>query len=93
LSQVETAMLVYIPSPLRSYTKNADKVTATGGTLDQVLRQLDITYPGIRFRIVTEQDHVRKHIKIFVNEELTEDLSTPVQADDRIYIVCALSGG
>ena len=86
-------MLVYIPSPLRSYTNNADKVTATGGTLDQVLGQLDSTYPGIRFRIITEQDSVRKHIKIFVNETLTEDLSTPVQTDDRIHIVCALSGG
>lgn len=86
-------MLVYIPSPLRSYTKNTDKVTATGGTLDQVLRQLDSTYPGIRFRIITEQDSVRKHIKIFVNEELTEDLSSPVHTDDRIHIVCALSGG
>ena len=86
-------MLVYIPSPLRSYTKNAAKVTATGGTLDQVLRQLDSTFPGIRFRIITEQDSVRKHIKIFVNEEQTEDLSTPVHTDDRIHIVCALSGG
>ena len=86
-------MLVYIPSPLRSYTKNADKINTEGATLDEVLRQLDKSYPGMRFRIINEQDRVRKHIKIFVNEELTEDIYVPVQANDRIHIICALSGG
>ena len=86
-------MLVYIPSPLRSYTKNADKINTEGATLDEVLRQLDKSYPGMRFRIINEQDRVRKHIKIFVNEELTEDIYVPVQVNDRIHIICALSGG
>jgi hypothetical protein len=26
-------------------------------------------YPGIRFRIINEQDEIRRHIKIFVNRE------------------------
>jgi len=86
-------MLVYVPPPLRSYTKNAHQVNAAGSTLDEILWQLDQSYPGIRFRIIDEQDRVRRHIKLFVNEELTEDLATPVQAGGRIHIICALSGG
>lgn len=86
-------MVVYIPSPLRSYTKGAKRVDAQGKTVDEVLRQLDRLYPGIRFRIIDEQDRVREHIKIFVNEELTGNLSAAVQDKDRIHIICALSGG
>ena len=86
-------MIVYIPSPLRSYTKNAEKVQTEGASLNEALHGLDKTYPGIRFRMVNEQDRVREHIKIFVNEELTEDLSLRLSASDRIHIICALSGG
>jgi molybdopterin converting factor small subunit len=86
-------MLVYIPSPLRSYTGQADTVTAAGATVSAVLEHLNEIYPGMRFRIVDEQDRLRRHIKIFVNAEAVDDLSTPIGPDDRIHIVCALSGG
>ena len=86
-------MLVYIPSPLRSYTGQVDTVEATGATLSAVLHDLNESYPGMRFRIIDEQDRLRRHIKIFVNAAAVEDLSTPTGPDDRIHIVCALSGG
>ena len=70
-----------------------NKVSALGATLNEVLQHLDKSYPGIRFRMINEQDRVRAHIKIFINETLTEDLSTPVHANDRVHIICALSGG
>jgi sulfur-carrier protein len=54
---------------------------------------LDARYPGFRFRIVTEQDRIRPHIRIFVNDEQAEELMAPLDPGDRIYIVCALSGG
>ena len=36
-------------------------------TLAELLADLDRRYPGIRFRMIDEQDAVRRHIKIFVN--------------------------
>ena len=86
-------MLVHIPSALHSYTHGARTVDIAGATVDELLRRLDHVYPGIRFRVVDEQDRIRRHIKLFVNEELTDELSVPLHEDDRVHIVCALSGG
>jgi molybdopterin converting factor small subunit len=86
-------MNVHIPSALRSYTNQQSEVHANGATLGDVLSSLDARYPGLRFRIVTEQDRIRPHIRIFVNDEQAWELLAPVHADDHIYIVCALSGG
>jgi molybdopterin converting factor small subunit len=86
-------MTVYIPTALRSYTAQQSDVQVDGATLADVLTALDRRYPGIRFRIVTEQDRIRPHIRIFVDEEQLQDLSAPLQRTDSVYIVCALSGG
>jgi len=84
---------VYIPSALRSYTKQKSEVEAEGRTLAEVLSALDRRYPGLRFRIITEQDTIRQHIRIFVNEKQARDLSVALQPDAQIHIICALSGG
>lgn len=86
-------MTIHIPSALRSYTKQAAEVQAEGSTLAEMLSALDTRYPGFRFRIVTEQDRIRPHIRIFVNDQQTHELQTPLGREDCIYIVCALSGG
>ena len=86
-------MKVYIPSPLRSYTQQMDEVVAQGATLADLLTDLDRLYPGLRFRIIDEQDGIREHIKIFVNREQAVDLGTPVRPEDEVSILCALSGG
>jgi len=86
-------MTVYIPTALRSYTAQQGDVQVDGATLADVLTALDRRYPGIRFRIVTEQDRIRPHIRIFANEEQVQDLSAPLHQTDTVYIVCALSGG
>lgn len=85
-------MKVYIPSQLHSYTGKAE-IEATGATVDEALRNLDGRYPGLRFRIIDEQDHVRDHIRIFLNSEQVFDLTTPVSPQDEVRIVGALSGG
>jgi len=86
-------MTVYIPGPLRSYTAGAIAVTATGCDVADLLADLDRHFPGIRFRMIDEQDGIRQHIKIFVNQELVRDIRAPLQPGDQVHIICALSGG
>ena len=86
-------MKVRIPSPLRSYTAQQSVVDADGGDLDALLLDLDQRYPGIRFRMVDEQGRIRKHMKVFVNDEPVRDLDTRVDPRDEITIMQALSGG
>jgi len=84
---------VRIPDPLRSYTQQQSVVEADGETVSALLADLDTRYPGIRFRMVDEQDRIRKHMKVFVNDESVRDLTTPVTGRDEITIMQALSGG
>ncbi len=86
-------MTIHIPSALRSYTAQHSEVPVNGATLAEALAALDHRFPGIRFRIVTEQDTIRPHIRIFVNDVQFQDLSAPLSKADTVYIVCALSGG
>ena len=85
-------MKVLIPGALRSYTESSESV-ATGATLSAVLADLDRQYPGIRFRMIDEQDRIRRHIRIFVNGEQVRDLSQRLRVTDEVVIVQALSGG
>jgi molybdopterin converting factor small subunit len=86
-------MNVLIPSPLRSYTADRSRVEAEGSTLGEVLHDLDRQFPGIRFRMIDEQERMRRHVRFFVNGAQTFDLETPVAPDDEVFIVQALSGG
>ena len=86
-------MKVLLPSPLASYTANRREVEAAGATLDELLRDLDRRYPGIRFRVVDEQDAIRPHIKIFVNREQASGIARALGPGDEILVVAALSGG
>ena len=85
--------IVRIPDPLRSYTDQAKVVEANGATVGDLLLDLDAQFPGIRFRMVDEQDTIRKHMKVFVNDESVRDLATPLTAADEVTIMQALSGG
>lgn len=86
-------MKVLIPGPLRSYTDERSEVEAHGATLDEVLRDLDQRYPGIRFRMIDEQDAVRRHMRVFVNGDQAGALDVPLKGSDEVIILQALSGG
>lgn len=85
-------MKVLIPSALRSYTERGE-IEAHGATLAALLADLDRRYQGIRFRIVDEQDQIRRHIRIFVNGTQVHHLAHTLTANDEVVIVQALSGG
>ena len=85
-------MKVLIPSPLRSYT-TVREVDAAGATLADLLADLDRQYPGLRFRVIDEQDRMRPHMRFFINGEQVFDLTRPLRPTDAVQIVQALSGG
>ena len=86
-------MKVGIPSVLASYTAGVRSVEADGGTIAELLFDLDARYPGIRFRMVNEADVLRPHMRVFVNRESVVDLGRPLAATDEVVILQALSGG
>jgi molybdopterin synthase sulfur carrier subunit len=85
-------MKVLIPGPLLSYTQQRE-VEAAGTNLSELLADLDRQYPGLRFRIIDEQDRMRAHMRFFVNGEQAFDITRPLRPNDSVQIIQALSGG
>jgi len=86
-------MRIYVPTPLQTYTERKGQVDLEAATLAALLAELNLRYPGIRFRMIDEQGSIRPHIKFFVNREQVLKLDTQLTQKDEIHIICALSGG
>ena len=85
-------MKVLIPGALRSYTR-ASQVEAAGDTLDALFADLERRYPGLRFRVVDEQNLLRPNMRIFVNGLGVREMQHVLRPDDFVAVVLALSGG
>ena len=86
-------MRVVLPTPLAEYTSHRREVEAQGATLAELFADLDRRYPGIRFRMIDEQEAIRPHIRVFVNRELAPSLARELASSDEVLVVAALSGG
>ncbi len=86
-------MKVVLPTPLAEYTAHRREVEARGATIDELFDDLDRRYPGIRFRVIDEQDAIRPHIKIFVNRVQEPSIARVLAPSDEVLVVAALSGG
>jgi len=84
---------VFIPSQLASYTDGATRVQAAGATVGEVLDDLDARYPGLKFRVIDEQDRVRKHMRMFIGRDETRSIAARLSDGDELLIFGALSGG
>ena len=84
---------VAIPSQLIAYTDGATRVEAGGATVGQVLDDLDRRYPGLKFRVIDEQDRIRRHMRIFVGQDEAKTVTVPVGDGGEVLIFGALSGG
>jgi molybdopterin synthase sulfur carrier subunit len=82
---------VVLPTHLRSYSGGAAEIDASGGTLGEVLDDVERRHPGFRIRVVDEQDRIRPHVKCFVAGEQARDLGVPITGE--VQIIAALSGG
>ncbi len=84
---------VRVASPLRSYTDGRALVEAAGDSVRELLADLERRYPGMRFRMIDEQDRIRPHIRLYVNTTGVEALDHVVRPGDTLHLICALSGG
>ena len=84
---------VFIPSQLTTYTDGATRLNASGVSVGAVLDDLDRRFPGLKFRVIDEQDRVRRHMRLFIGREETRNVSAPLAESDELLIFGALSGG
>jgi len=86
---------VRIPAPLRTLTGGKDEVSAEGGTIADLIVDLDRKHPGLKDRLLDEKG-VRRFVNIYVGEEdvrFLEGLKTELKAGDQVSIIPAIAGG
>jgi len=87
---------VRIPTILRSYTDGVSEVKATGGTLGQVIADLEAQFTGIAARVLDDSGKLRRFVNIYVGDEdvrFTAGLDTPTPEGVQISIIPAVAGG
>lgn len=81
---------------LKRFFPNLKETPVQSNNLPELMDVLEKKYPGFRSYILDERGRLRKHVNIFVDNELIHDreaLSDQVKEDSEVYIMQALSGG
>ena len=87
---------VYIPTPFRHLVGNRASVSAEGGTVREVLGNLDAQFPGFNDQLLDGSGQLARHINVYVNQVEIENLqgeATPVRSGDEVAVIPALAGG
>lgn len=75
---------------------NVPTAQVKGATVREALEAYFADNPEVRGYILDDQGEVRKHVAIFLNNELIHDrkhLSDVLSGNDEIFVAQALSGG
>ena len=87
---------VRIPTPLRPMTGGKGEVEEKGGSIGELIENLNSSHPGLKERLCDEKGELRRFVNIYVNEEDIRFLTgkeTPLKDGDEVSIVPAIAGG
>ena len=90
------AIVVRIPTPLQKLTAEKPEVTAEGGTVQEILQDLDRQFPGLKDRLCDPNGKLRRFVNLYVNEEdirFLKQEATPIKDGDELSIIPAIAGG
>ena len=83
---------VRLRQPLKRLAGDRADHELDGATVGELLAALERAHPAVDGWILDERGVMRRHINVFVNGERAAQ-ETPVQAEDRIDVLPAISGG
>ncbi len=90
------AVTIRIPTQLRPRAGGSSEVPAEEGTVSDVLKTLEATYPGFADRLFDDSGRLRRFINVFVADEdirFLDGVDTPVPDGATVSIVPAVAGG
>jgi MoaD family protein len=89
------AVIVSIPTILRTHTGGQKSVEAAGETLAQVIDDLETNHGGLKQRLVKE-GALHRFVNVYVNDEdvrFAGGLEAAVKDGDTVTILPAVAGG
>lgn len=88
--------VVKFTNALKRFYPTLKEENISASTIAEVLHELDEIYPRLSTYIIDESGALRKHVNIFIGNEIISDkitLGDRVNENDEVYIMQALSGG
>jgi len=90
------SITVRIPTPLRKLTGGADEVSVEGGTIGELIDNLEAAYPGLKARLCDDTGEIRRFVNVYLNDEdvrFLDGRNTALKDGDEVSIVPAIAGG
>jgi molybdopterin converting factor small subunit len=87
---------VRIPTTLRSLTGGQSEVSLEGGTVKEVLANLEAVHPGFADRIFNDDGGLARFVNVFVADDdvrFMDGVDTPVPDGETVSIIPAVAGG
>ena len=87
---------VFIPTPLRKFTKNTAKLEIQGNSVQEIINALTIEFPELKRHLVNADGKIPNFINIFVDDDDIRNLQqeeTQVKSNTIVSIVPAIAGG
>lgn len=87
---------VQFTKALHRFFKDLTEIEIDAITIKDAVAEVEKKFPGIGDYILENNGSLRKHVNIFIGEDLIKDkekLSDTIKQTDTIYIMQALSGG
>ena len=86
---------VRIPTILRQYTGGDKAVEGSGGTLTELIDDIESRHNGLRARLVDDKG-LRRFVNVYLNDEdvrFLGGLETAVTDGDNVTVLPAVAGG
>ncbi|MEE9149370.1 MAG: MoaD/ThiS family protein [Candidatus Tectomicrobia bacterium] len=84
--------LVFIPTMMQNLTAGETQVRVEGKTLRQLINNLEGRFPGIRERLLQDDD-IRPDVAVAVDGEVAFNLMERVSEESEVHFVPPISGG
>ena len=69
------------------------KLEVSASSLDDLVRQLEAGWPGMRDRLLEAGPRLREHINVFIDGERERDLAAAIPDGAEVHIIPAVAGG
>ncbi len=92
-------IMVNVSGHLKDYTGKKRQLQISSSSITSVrdlVEFLNKVYPGIKERILDDQDNTRQYVNIFVNGEdirFSEKENTKLKEGDQVHILPSVAGG
>ncbi len=90
------AVTVRLPGALRDATGGQTKLHASGGTLADVIADIDRRHPGFRSRVLDDSGAIRTYVNVYIGDDDARTkggANAAVPDGSEVMVIPAMAGG